>query len=272
MYCSGSRTLPRARKACHAAKDACSTHRRLRGLRQRQRPLARPPAGVVALRCRARRQGRSSERPDSAPTTAASRTSESVAPPRAASWCRRSARFGSNSTGPRAPSPSWACCQRGNDMEVPVAGESPNAPQRQVVANVAVPARKRITREDLVVRLSRAMGLVREYRAGRALSRAATALLRAAADLATVSETSTRADELRATALSLPTVHRHGDRWALAHELEALHAEGAPSHRVAHALFDIGCCTGERRAGDLQRCAAWARSERRRYRREKRRA
>ena len=128
----------------------------------------------------------------------------------------------------------------------------------------------RITHEDLVARLTRAMGLVREYRMARLLARAARTLLRAAADLSTVPETSARADEVRATALSLDTARHHGDRWALAHELEALHAEGAPSHRVAHALFDIGCCNGERRASDLQRCAAWARSERRRYRRENR--
>ncbi len=138
------------------------------------------------------------------------------------------------------------------------------------MADAAVPAR--FTREDLLARLTQAMSLVREYRVARSLEQAAKDLLRAAAVLSTVPETGAKTDDLRATALSLQGRYQgRGDRWALAHELEALHAEGAPSHRVARALFDIGCCNGERRASDLQRCAAWARGERRRYRREKRR-
>src|SRR5260370_42188681 len=154
-------------------------------------------------------------------------------------------------------------------MGATVAGDNPKTPDQRGVADAAVPAR--FTREDLLARLTRAMSLVREHRIARSLARAAKDLLRAAAVLSTVPETGARADDLRATALSLQGGYqRRGDRWALARELEALHAAGAPSHRVAHALFDIGCCNGERRASDLQRCAAWARSERRRYRRENR--
>lgn len=152
-----------------------------------------------------------------------------------------------------------------------MAGDKPKTPEQQVVSDVAVPAGPRFSREDLLARLKRAMSLVREHRIARSLARAAKDLLQAAAVLSTVPETGVRADDLRATALLLQERYqRRGDRWALAHELEALHAEGAPSHRVAHALLDIGCCNGKRRVSDLKRCADWARSERRRYRREKR--
>jgi len=127
-------------------------------------------------------------------------------------------------------------------METSVAGDKPKTPEQQVVADAAVPARPRFTREDLLARLTRAMSLVRQYRIARSLAQATKDLLRAAAVLSTVPETGAKTDELRATALSLQGRYQgRGDRWALAQELEALHAEGAPSHRVARALFDIGC-------------------------------
>src|SRR5258708_35543555 len=102
------------------------------------------------------------------------------------------------------------------------------------------------------------MSLVREYRVARSLEQAAKDLLRAAAVLSTVPETGAKTDDLRATALSLQGRYQgRGERWALAHELEVLHAEGAPGHRVAHALLDICCCNGERRGSDLQLLTAW---------------
>ena len=119
---------------------------------------------------------------------------------------------------------------------------------------------------DLIARLARAMDLVREYRGWLAISRVQKALQNAVQVLSAVRETS-KADQLRTAALSLDVEHRErGDRWALARELEALRSDGIPSHRVARALFDIGCCIGERRTKAIQRCEAWARSERRRWR------
>jgi hypothetical protein len=124
-----------------------------------------------------------------------------------------------------------------------------------------------VNREILVARLARAMALVRRYRDSLVISRAAKALLRAANVMASVPEAGARAYELRATAASLGAGNQpSGDRWALGSELELLHAERVPSHRLAHALFDAGCCNGERRPSNLQRCAAWARNERRRFR------
>src|SRR5260370_31684253 len=147
-------------------------------------------------------------------------------------------------------------------MGATVAGDNPKTPDQRGAADAAVPAR--FTREDLLARLTRAMSLVREYRIARSLAQAAKDLLRAAAVLSTVPETGAKTDDLRATALSLQGRYQgRGDRWALTHHLEALHAAGEPSHRVARPLFAIGCYNGARGARDLQRGPPWAAGPRR---------
>jgi hypothetical protein len=124
-----------------------------------------------------------------------------------------------------------------------------------------------LIRDALVVRLAQAMDLVRQYRESRAVSRATKALLKAADALFSTRETRARADDVRTVAASLAKAQRPGgDRWALARELEVLHADGVPSYRVTRALFHIGCCFGQRRPQETLRCASWARSERRRWR------
>src|SRR5713101_3660960 len=123
--------------------------------------------------------------------------------------------------------------------------------------------RARITGQLLVawrlVRLSRARRVIQEA------SRAVQKALAAASHVGSSSEPNDRLARLPDVIKALEETGV-GDRWALARELENLRAERVPSHVLAHALIDVGCCNGRRRPLDLQRCLAWERSERRRYR------